>query len=183
MNSKISILIILGTARQGRRSEKVSRAVFNILSERPDIKVQLVDVKQYIYGRTIPPSEDNQRTQPWRSLVDQSDGFLIVTPEYNHGYPGELKILLDQAYKEFHGKPVVVCGTSKGVFGGTRAIENLLPVLRALGLVVSQYSINVPKVESFPDDPVWVDDKFKEKVIKAADVLVKTVKQSDDIKK
>jgi NAD(P)H-dependent FMN reductase len=60
---------------------------------------------------------------------------VIVTPEYNHGYPGMLKHLLDTNLKEYIHKAVGVCGVSAGGFGGARVIENLLPVLRELGLV------------------------------------------------
>ncbi|MDD5342373.1 MAG: NAD(P)H-dependent oxidoreductase [Patescibacteria group bacterium] len=171
------IPIVLGTAREGRQSEKVAQAVLHILKSREDIEIELIDVKEYIHGRTIPPSENNKLTKPWQEIVKRASAFLIVTPEYNHGYPGELKMLLDQDYDNYTGKLVVVCGVSKGIFGGTRVVENLLPVLRQLGLIVSQFSINVSRVIDFPEDPKLADEKFQANVLKAADVLIQMAKK------
>jgi NAD(P)H-dependent FMN reductase len=61
--------------------------------------------------------------------------MIIVVPEYNHGYPGLLKHVLDTNLKEYIHKAVGICGVSAGGFGGTRVVQNLLPVLRELGLV------------------------------------------------
>lgn len=69
----------------------------------------------------------------------QADGIVIVTPEYNRGYPGLLKYVLDTNLKEYIHKAVGICGVSAGGFGGARVIENLLPVLRELGLVTILY--------------------------------------------
>lgn len=170
------IPIVLGTARTGRQSEKVARAVLHILKSREDIEIELIDVKKYIRGRTIPPSENNELTKPWREIVKRASAFLIVSPEYNHGYPGELKMLIDQEDDSYVGKPVVICATSKGIFGGARMIENILPVFRAVGLVASQFSINVRQVRDFPEDPKLVDEKFKTNVMKATDNLIQMIK-------
>ena len=172
MKTKTSITVVLGTARKGRQSEKVAKAILSILKKRKDLTVRLVDVKDYSFGRTIPPWENNKKTEPWRKMVKKTDGFLIVAPEYNHGYPGELKMLLDQELKGYVGKSVVVCGTSAGGFGGTRVVENLIPVFRELGLLISSYSLHVSRVGDFPDNLKEVDEKFKERVSKAADYLV-----------
>jgi NAD(P)H-dependent FMN reductase len=60
---------------------------------------------------------------------------VLVVPEYNHGYPGLLKHVLDTNLKEYIHKAVGICGVSAGGLGGTRVIQNLLPVMRELGLV------------------------------------------------
>jgi NAD(P)H-dependent FMN reductase len=171
MSKKPVIQIVLGTAREGRQSEKVANAVFAILKSRDDCEVRLADVKDHLHGHTIPPWEENQVTQPWRDIVKETDAFLIVTPEYNHGYPGELKMLLDQELEAYAGKPVVVCAVSAGSFGGTRVVENLIPVFRELGLLISSYSIHVSAVKDFPANPDETDEKFRERVNKAADNL------------
>ncbi|MBU0981595.1 NAD(P)H-dependent oxidoreductase [Patescibacteria group bacterium] len=157
MDSKPQITLVLGTAREGRQSEKVAKAALAFLSERDDFEVEFVDVRDHMHGRTIPPWENNPLTNTWREIVRSSHGFIIVTPEYNHGYPGELKMLLDQAYKEYEGKKVALCTVSSGGFGGVRVAENLLPVLHELGLEVLKESIIVPKVEDFSGD---ADEKF-----------------------
>ncbi len=170
--NKSSITVVLGTARKGRQSEKVAKAIVGILKKRKKLTVRFVDVKDYIFGKTIPPWEENKKTKPWRDLVKKTDGFIIVTPEYNHGYPGELKMLLDQELKGYVGKSVVVCGCSSGWAGGLRVVENLLPVFRELGLLISYYSLYVTKVGDFPSDLKAVDEKFMERVNKAADHLI-----------
>ena len=71
---------------------------------------------------------------------------MIVAPEYNHGYPGLLKHVLDSNLKEYVHKAVGICGVPAGSFGGTRVIENLLPVLRELGLVTIFSDMNFSAV-------------------------------------
>src|SRR5207245_6269312 len=75
------------------------------------------------------------KDENFSATVMRADALVIVTPEYNHGYPGLLKHVLDSNLKEYIHKAVGVCGVSAGGFGGTRVIEALLPVLRELGLV------------------------------------------------
>ncbi len=166
------IPVVLGTARKGRQSEKVARAVFEILKGRDDIDIELIDVKDHIHGQTIPPWEENKITRPWRDVAERADAFLFVVPEYNHGYPGELKLLLDQELKAYIGKPVVVCAVSAGHFGGARVVENLVPVFRELGFTASSYSIYVSQVEDFPSEPSDAEGKFRERVNKGADALI-----------
>ena len=161
------ITLILGTARKGRQSEKVAQAILKIIKKREDCQVELADVKDYTHGHTIPDWEENELTKPWRDLVKKTSAFLIVTPEYNHGYPGELKLLLDQELKAYDKIPVVVCATSAGGFGGTRVVENLLPVFRELGMLISHYSIHVSRVGDFVPD-----EKFEERVNKAVAILL-----------
>jgi NAD(P)H-dependent FMN reductase len=72
--------------------------------------------------------------------------------EYNHGYPGLLKHVLDTCLKEYIHKAVGLCGVSAGSFGGTRVIQNLLPVMRELGLVTIFYDLNFANVQQLFDD-------------------------------
>ena len=167
MSETVLIPIVLGTAREGCQSRKIAQAICDILKERQDIEVQFVDVKDYIHGRTIPPWEEHEATQPWRDIVRQAKALLLVTPEYNHGYPGELKLLLDQELDAYASKPVAVCTVSRGGFGGVRVFENLLPVLHELGLNVVHQTLPVSKVEEFVKD-----DHFEKKVHELADALL-----------
>ena len=147
MENKIFVPIILGTARVGRQSEKIAHYVYNSLKEFKDIEWQFVDVKDYINNRTVPSWEENDIATAWRDIAARAKAFIIVTPEYNNGYPGELKLLLDQALSEYNGKTVFVASVSRGAFGGVRATQALLPVFRMLGLQTHLYSLIFPMVE------------------------------------
>ena len=81
----------------------------------------------------------------------RADAFIIVAPEYNHGYPGLLKHVLDTNLKEYIHKAVGICGVSAGRFGGTRVIQNLLPVMRELGLVTIFWDGNFSGVQKLFD--------------------------------
>jgi NAD(P)H-dependent FMN reductase len=102
-----------------------------------------------------------------------ADGFVIVSPEYNHSFPGLLKHVLDGYLKEYIHKAVGLVGVSAGPFGGTRGIQDLLPVLRELGLVTIFWDVNVGLVSSVFDDsgqlldPALVrrTDKFLDELI------------------
>lgn len=167
MSDTVLIPIVLGTARKGCQSEKIAQALFEILEERTDIKVKFVDVKDYTHGRTIPPWENNEDTKAWRDIAKEAKGFLLVVPEYNHGYPGELKLLLDQELEAYRSKPVAICTVSRGGFGGVRVYDHLLPVLHEMGFNTVHKSLPISKVEEFERD-----EHFEKKVHELADALL-----------
>ena len=119
------IPVILGTARQGRHSEAVARFVTSEMARFPGVETQLVDMRDL----PIPLTGAGQDVKDpgFSELCMRADAFVIVAPEYNHGYPGLLKHVLDTNLKEYIHKAVGICGVSAGGFGGTRVIENLLP--------------------------------------------------------
>ena len=127
------IPVILGTTRKGRASENVAKFVFGEVQKRADVESELIDIRD----PTMATDDAGEAIKDpgFSATVARADGLILVVPEYNHGYPGLLKHVLDSNLKEYIHKAVGVCGVSAGNFGGTRAIENLLPVLRELGLV------------------------------------------------
>ncbi|MEP6801585.1 MAG: NADPH-dependent FMN reductase [Acidobacteriota bacterium] len=134
------IPVILGTPRQGRMSEHAARFVVERLAAREEVETELVDVRE-----VAPPVDgagEDIKIPAFSELCMRADAFVLVAPEYNHGYPGLLKHLLDTNLKEYIHKAVGICGVSAGNFGGTRVIENLLPVLRELGLVTIFWDVN-----------------------------------------
>jgi NAD(P)H-dependent FMN reductase len=97
----------------------------------------------------------------------RADGLVIVAPEYNHGYPGLLKHLLDSCLKEYIHKAVGIVGVSAGAFGGTRMIQDLLPVMRELGLVTIFWDVNVSFVSKvFDEDGELKDSTFLPRIDK-----------------
>jgi NAD(P)H-dependent FMN reductase len=150
MERPLFIPIILGTCRKGRRSEHAARFVFEQTKKRTDVETELIDVC------TIPMKLDDAGEQmkdpKFSATIERCDGLVIVTPEYNHGYPGLLKHALDMNLEEYIHKAVGICGVSAGPFGGARVIEALLPVMRELGLVTIFWDVNFGKVQTLFDE-------------------------------
>jgi len=162
---KLFIPVILGTARKDRESEKVSNFVLEQVRDF-GFETELVDVVNHTFGKTIPPWEGNEDTKPWRELAEKSDGFIIVSPEYNHGYPGELKLFLDSAYDEYVKKPVMICSVSSGGFGGARMVDHLKQVLVELQMVPLRNAVFFSKVGELFDDGGIKDKSFEENTSK-----------------
>ena len=96
MSTNPFVPVILGTSRRGRRSADVAKAVVSELKER-DFLTDLVDVAEYPMTGTNSPVDEGA-VERFRETVAAADGFVIVTPEYNHGYPGELKMLRESGF-------------------------------------------------------------------------------------
>jgi NAD(P)H-dependent FMN reductase len=127
------IPVILGTVRKGRASENVAKFVFGEVQKREGVETDLIDIRELKF-----PGDDageEIKDPKFSETCARADGLVLVAPEYNHGYPGILKHVLDSNLKEYIHKAVGICGVSAGGFGGTRVIEAMLPVLRELGLV------------------------------------------------
>ena len=133
MNRPLFIPVILGTVRKGRASENVAKFVFEQLKKREGVETELIDIREL----NFPGNDAGEQIKDTKfsAACARADGLVIITPEYNRGYPGMLKHVLDSNLKEYIHKAVGICGVSAGGFGGTRVIENLLPVMRELGLV------------------------------------------------
>jgi NAD(P)H-dependent FMN reductase len=144
------ILIILGSTRQGRHGEVVARWVADRASCRSDAVFELIDLKDWplpFLESTMPPAygQYDATTRPWADLVGKADGYLFITPEYNHGYPAVLKNALDHLYREWGHKPGAV--VSYGASGaGYRAAEQLRQVLVELRMVPVREQVGVPTV-------------------------------------
>lgn len=144
--SQLSIPVVIGTGREGRQSELVAQFVFE-RAQKFGFDTQLIDVRDF----ATPVTEDGEKGEAWKTLVKASDGFIFIVPEYNHSYPGELKILLDKAYKEYNRKSVGVCTVSSGGVGGTRVAEHLLPLFNKFQLVSPTDAVYFTQVEDgFP---------------------------------
>jgi NAD(P)H-dependent FMN reductase len=144
------IPIILGTARRGRRTEHAARFVLEQTRKRADIETELIDVCKL--PLKLDDAGEQMKDPKFSATVERSDGLIIVSPEYNHGYPGLLKHALDMNLEEYIHKAVGICGVSAGPFGGARVIEALLPVMRELGLVTIFWDVNFGNVQKLFDD-------------------------------
>ncbi|MGM0439078.1 MAG: NADPH-dependent FMN reductase [Patescibacteria group bacterium] len=154
----MNIPVILSTARKGRQSEKVAAFVY----EKTSFDSEIIDVRDWMKPATKRYPENQKKLQ---EKFQKADGFIIVSPEYNSGYPGELKILLDTYLDEYKDKPVGIIGVSAGSFGGIRMIEKLRPVLVNLGMVPIRKTVTFKNVNDvFDDEGNLRDDSYNKRV-------------------
>src|SRR2546426_7603275 len=115
MESKISLGVILASVREGRRGEPFARWIHELLSERPELEPSLLDLKEWAfpaYAHRDTPAVQEKSYEPgslarrWADRIAALEAFVIVTPEYNHGYSGGLKNALDHVYTPWNHKPV-----------------------------------------------------------------------------
>ena len=159
------IPVTLGTVRVGRMSANVARLLTQEIAKRPGIETELIDIAEL----SLPTNDAGEAIKDPRfsAKMDRADAIVIVSPEYNHGYPGLLKHVLDSCLKEYIHKAVGVVGVSAGPSGGTRVIENMLPVLRELGLVTIFWDVNFSSVQNvFAADGALQDQAYLRRIDK-----------------
>lgn len=108
----------------------------------------------------------------WSAIADKADGFVFVSPEYNHSIPGVLKNALDWLSPEFGNKPAALVGVSNGAVGGARMVEHLRAVVENFGMWGLQKSVLFKKVQDvFDESGNLVDDAYATQVRKMLDSL------------
>ncbi len=150
MNEKIKIQIIIGSTRQNRFSEKPANYLFEELKKKENIEAELIDLRDWplpFYDELIPPNANkgiyaNPLGKQWANKIGEADGYIMITPEYNHGYTAVLKNAIDWIGPEWHKKPVGFVGY--GSVLGSRAIEQLRQVVIELHMVPLFSSIHIP---------------------------------------
>ncbi|WP_068261745.1 NADPH-dependent FMN reductase [Janibacter limosus] len=131
----MKIAIILGSTRPGRFGAQVSEWVMQQVEGRDDAEYELVDLADYdldlLNEPTVPGAAkrqyDNPKTRRWSTKIDEFDGYVFVTPEYNHGVPAALKNAFDVLYPEWVHKGAAL--VSYGADGGVRAVEHWRTIL------------------------------------------------------
>jgi len=163
--------LILGTSRQGRRSEHVAKFLLSEMQNRPEIETELIDIREL--KMTLKDAGGEMKDPDFGEKMLRADGLALVVPEYNHGYPGLLKHALDMCLEEYIHKAVGFCGVSAGPFGGARVIENLVPVVRELGLAVTFTDLNFSRVQdAFDESGNLSDEKYVGRAGKFIDELI-----------
>jgi NAD(P)H-dependent FMN reductase len=171
--TKLFIPLLLGTPRKNRESEDVAKWVHSKLTERDSIESKYFDVCDFNLPQDHYGQEIKDQFPEWRDAIIAADGLVIVTPEYNHGYPGALKSVLDLLLKEYIHKAVAFVGVSASPWGGTRVIEAMVPMVRELGLAVTFTDLNFPKVASkFDHEGKLLDEAYEKRVQDFIDELV-----------
>jgi NAD(P)H-dependent FMN reductase len=145
--------IILGSTRPNRNGEQVARWVYEIASRRRDAEFELVDLRDYPLphlDEPLPPSMgqyQNEHTMLWADKIASFDGFVFVTPEYNHGTSGVLKNAIDYLYAEWNNKAVGF--VSYGGVGGARAAEHLRLVAGELQMADVRQQVTLSLLTEF----------------------------------
>lgn len=173
------IPVILGTARMGRMSLHAARLVTGELGKCAGVATDLIDIAKL----PLPTNDAGEAIKhaDFSAKMSKADALVVVSPEYNHGYSGLLKHVLDSCLKEYIHKAVGIVGVSAGPFGGARVIENLLPVMRELGLVTIFWDVNFSSVQrAFANDGKLLDDSYIRRIDKFLRELIwmaKTLRQ------
>jgi NAD(P)H-dependent FMN reductase len=159
------IAIISSSVRTGRNTHKVARFLERYLQENRLASTEILDLGEYQF----PILEERIKYQktPTAKVLDfverfkKSDGIIIVTPEYNGGYPASLKNVVDLMYEEWYKKPVAISTVSAGSFGGTQVITSLQFTLWKMKAWVAPAQFPVPKVQENFDEEGQAIDKAR----------------------
>jgi NAD(P)H-dependent FMN reductase len=165
MMDKLFLPVILGTNRKERKSALVANWLVGEMSKREEIETRLFDVKDFALPRDDYGQALKDSFPEWRDSIIRADGMVIVSPEYNHGYPGSLKSVLDLLLKEYIHKSVAFVGVSAGPWGGTRVIEAMVPMVRELGLVATFTDLSFPVVQNlFDQNGALIENAYEKRV-------------------
>ena len=147
----MKIAIISGSIRKGRASHRVALYLQNYISENKLANVTMLDLHEYQFPifeerlkNLLSPSV---QTLQFCEEINSADAVIIVTPEYNGGYPASLKNVVDLLTTEWKRKPIAIATVSAGAFGGTQVITSLLFSLWKQGALMSPATFSVPTVE------------------------------------
>ncbi|MDB5179046.1 MAG: NADPH-dependent reductase [Patescibacteria group bacterium] len=146
----LQIVVLEGTTRVRRDSIHAARLVAEVGREQKGVEITFVDPNDFHFpGDGNDPEGKDPR---YTAITAKADAFFIVSPEYNHSFPGSLKRMLDSELKNYVHKPVAFAGVSSTRWGGVRAIEALNQTVRELGLVSTFTDVHFPNVPTLFDE-------------------------------
>jgi len=164
MDDKLTIAVLAGTRRVLRESIKAARYVAEIGRQLPNVEIIFVDPNDFEFeGDGNDPEGKNPK---YTEITAKADAFFIVTPEYNHSFPGTLKRMLDSELENYIHKPVALAGASNGSWGGVRAVEALVTTVREMGLTATFTSVYFPRVQDIFGKDGTINEEFKERTEK-----------------
>lgn len=170
---KLFLPVLLGTNRKLRKSVLPAKWLIAEIEKRSEIRTRFFDVSDFVLPQDDYGQEIKALFPEWRDAIIEADGLVIVSPEYNHGYPGKLKAVLDLLLKEYIHKAVGFVGVSAGPWGGTRVIEAMVTMVRELGLAVTFTDLNFPTVQKkFDNEGRLLDQAYEQRVKDFLDELV-----------
>lgn len=140
MNDTMRLTVITGSVRDGRFGPTVSNWIARVAAQRPEFEVDVIDLAELDIPADMSVSADQQ---VFAEKIDASDAIIVVTPEYNHSFPGPLKTAIDSLKTQWQGKPIGFVSYG-GISGGLRAVEALRIVFAEL------HAVTVRDVVAFP---------------------------------
>ncbi len=165
----IKLAIIIGSTRPGRKGEAVAKWVYEIAKNRSDAEYELVDIKDFnlpILDEPVPPAMQQysqEHTKVWSQKIASFDGFVFVTPEYNHSTSGALKNAIDYLYKEWNNKSAGF--VAYGSAGGTRAVEHLRLIMGELQVADVRGQVALSLMTDFENFSVFKPASYHEKTL------------------
>lgn len=165
----VKIGIITGSTRPGRNNEAVAKWVYDLLKDKTEAEVELVDIVDYnlpLLDEPYPPAMgqyQNDHTKKWAEKIDSLDGFIMVTPEYNHGVSGALKNAIDYLFAEWNNKSVGF--VSYGSAMGVRAVEHLRAVSAELMMADVRQQVMLSLFTDFEDMAKFTPDARHEESV------------------
>ena len=150
MSEKMKIKVIIGSTRPGRFSERPARWIFEELQKEVTVEAELLDLRDFpmpFFDAVMPPSMaggvyENDVITKWAEKVKSADGYIIVSPEYNHSFPAVLKNALDVLGAEWARKPIGF--VSYGGASGARVVEQLRLVAGELNMAPIRQALHIP---------------------------------------
>lgn len=145
----LNLKIIVASTRPGRQGPVIAEWVNETVKQHGGFDIEVLDLAVVNLPMMDEPHHPRmqmytqEHTKQWSKTIDPADAFIIVTPEYNHGYPAPLKNALDHLYKEWNYKPVGFVSYG-GLSGGTRSVQQLIQVVTAQKMVPLVEAVNIP---------------------------------------
>jgi NAD(P)H-dependent FMN reductase len=161
MDETIVIAVLAGTKRAKRQSIKAAQYVADFGRQLPQVEIIFVSPEDFRFEGD--GNDPEGRDPKYTAITEKADAFFVVTPEYNHSFPGTLKRMLDSEFATYHHKPVALAGVSNGSWGGVRAVEALVTTVREMGLVTTSWSVYFPRVQDIFDEQGVIRDEHAER--------------------
>lgn len=155
----MKLMILNGSVREGRVSDKVQAWALKVLESEPDLELDFVDFREVdlpFFDEAVNPADNkgdykNPKGSAWAERVGEAEAFLFITPEYNHGPTAVLKNALDWVYDEWRYKPAGFISYG-GIAAGTRAVQQLKLSLLHLDVFPVRYNVHIPNIWGAFDD-------------------------------
>ena len=182
----VNLKIIIVSTRPGRKGPALGAWIYEAAKKYADLNVELLDlavINLPFLDEPVHPrfqKYEHEHTKKWSAIISSADAYIIVTPEYNYGYPAPIRNALDYLYNEWTYKPVGFVSYG-GVAGGTRAVQMLKQVVTAQKMMPVAESVNVPFFTKFiNENGQFVPDEVIESG--AAAMLAELIKWGENLK-